>query len=116
MRQSGGFCSHNALCCFSASVCCCLFRYDLVRKLLDTPSCNGAGITHVSFLDYGQVIRATHFLVLNCTKQLKRVVIILLTSLEVCVIIASGQRFTYDFHSVSAGNIWISEMFIVCIV
>jgi len=33
------FCRHNPLYCFSASVyCCCLFLYDSVRKLLDTPS------------------------------------------------------------------------------
>jgi hypothetical protein len=35
MCQSSEFCRHNPLCCFSTSVCCCLFRYDSVRKLLD---------------------------------------------------------------------------------
>jgi hypothetical protein len=29
VSQSNEFCSHNALCCFSARVCCCLFRYRL---------------------------------------------------------------------------------------
>jgi len=39
VSQSSEFCRHNPLCCFSTSVyLCCLFRYDLVRKLLDTPS------------------------------------------------------------------------------
>jgi hypothetical protein len=42
MSQSSEFCRHNPLCCFSPSVycccCCCCFRYDSVRKLLDTPS------------------------------------------------------------------------------
>jgi hypothetical protein len=37
VSQSSEFCHHNPLCCFSASVYCCLFRYDPVRKLLDTP-------------------------------------------------------------------------------
>jgi hypothetical protein len=34
------FCHHNPLCCFSTTVYCCkcIFRYDLVRKILDTPS------------------------------------------------------------------------------
>jgi hypothetical protein len=37
VSQSCEFCCHNHLCCFSTSVyCCCLFRYDLVRELLDT--------------------------------------------------------------------------------
>jgi len=38
MSQSSEFDRYNTLCCFSMSVCCCLFRYDSVRKLLDTPS------------------------------------------------------------------------------
>jgi hypothetical protein len=38
MSQSSEFCHHNPLCCFSMSVYCCLFRYDSVWKLLDTPS------------------------------------------------------------------------------
>jgi hypothetical protein len=39
--QYSEFCRHNPLCCFSTSVYyCCLFRYDSVRKLLDTPSYN----------------------------------------------------------------------------
>jgi len=38
VSQSSEFCRHNPLCCFSTSVYCCLFRYDSVRKLLDTPS------------------------------------------------------------------------------
>jgi hypothetical protein len=40
MSQSGEFYRHNPLCCFSTSVYCCkhIFRYDSVRKLLDTPS------------------------------------------------------------------------------
>jgi hypothetical protein len=40
MNQSGAFCRRNPLCCFSTSVYCCkrIFRYDSVRKLLDTPS------------------------------------------------------------------------------
>jgi hypothetical protein len=40
VRQSSEFCRHNPLCCFSASVHRCKrkFRYDSVRKLLDTPS------------------------------------------------------------------------------
>jgi len=40
MSQSSEFCRHNPLCCSSASVYCCrrIFRYDSVRKLLDTPS------------------------------------------------------------------------------
>jgi len=39
VSQSSEFCRHNPLCCFSTCVhCCCLFRYDSVRKLLDTPS------------------------------------------------------------------------------
>jgi hypothetical protein len=38
VSQSSEFCRHNTLCCFSKSVycCCCLFRYDSVRKLSDT--------------------------------------------------------------------------------
>jgi len=37
--QSNEFCRHDPLCCFSTSVYCCkpVFRYDSVRKLLDTP-------------------------------------------------------------------------------
>jgi hypothetical protein len=40
MSQSSEFCRHNPLCCFSTTVYCCkrTFRYDSVRKLLDTPS------------------------------------------------------------------------------
>jgi hypothetical protein len=41
VSQSSEFCRHNPLCCFSTSgccCCCCWFRYDSVRKLLDTPS------------------------------------------------------------------------------
>jgi hypothetical protein len=39
VSQSSEFCRHNPLCCFSTSVYfCCLFRYNSVRKLLDTPS------------------------------------------------------------------------------
>jgi len=39
VSQSSEFCCHNPLCCFSTSVYCCyLFRYDSVRKLLDTHS------------------------------------------------------------------------------
>jgi hypothetical protein len=40
MSQSSEFCRHNPLCCYSASVYCYkrIFRYDSVRKLLDTPS------------------------------------------------------------------------------
>jgi hypothetical protein len=39
VSQSSEFCCHNPLCCYSTSVCCCcLFRYDSVRKFLDTPS------------------------------------------------------------------------------
>jgi hypothetical protein len=36
------FCRHNPLCCFSTNVCCCkrIFRYESVRKFLDTPSYN----------------------------------------------------------------------------
>jgi hypothetical protein len=42
VSQSSEFCRHNPLCCFSTIVyfCCCLFRYDSVRKLLDIPSYN----------------------------------------------------------------------------
>jgi hypothetical protein len=29
VSQSSEFCRHNPLCCFSTSVCCCLFRYRL---------------------------------------------------------------------------------------
>jgi len=29
VSQSSEFCRHNPLCCFSMSVCCCLFRYQL---------------------------------------------------------------------------------------
>jgi len=29
VSQSSEFCRHNPLCCFSMSVCCCLFRYRL---------------------------------------------------------------------------------------
>jgi hypothetical protein len=29
VSQSIEFCHHNSLCCFSTSVCCCLFRYRL---------------------------------------------------------------------------------------
>jgi hypothetical protein len=29
VSQSKEFCLHNPLCCFSTSVCCCLFRYRL---------------------------------------------------------------------------------------
>jgi hypothetical protein len=36
VSQSSKSCRHNTLYCFS-SVCCCLFCYDSVRKLLDTP-------------------------------------------------------------------------------
>jgi hypothetical protein len=41
VSQSSEFCRHNPLCCFSTSVYCCkrIFRYDSVRKLLDTRSC-----------------------------------------------------------------------------
>jgi hypothetical protein len=39
VSQSSEFCRHNPLCCFSTCVYyCCLFCYDSVRKLLDTPS------------------------------------------------------------------------------
>jgi len=40
VSQSSEFCRHNTFCCFWTSVCCCkgIFRYDSVRKLLDTPS------------------------------------------------------------------------------
>jgi hypothetical protein len=40
MSQSSEFCHHNPLCCFSTCVCCCkcIFCYDSVWKLLDTPS------------------------------------------------------------------------------
>jgi hypothetical protein len=38
VSQSSEFCRHNALCCFSTSVYCCLFRCDSVRELLDTLS------------------------------------------------------------------------------
>jgi len=40
VSQSSEFCRHNPLCYFLMSVycCSCLFRYNLVRKLLDTPS------------------------------------------------------------------------------
>jgi hypothetical protein len=40
VSQSRKFCRHNPLCCVSTSVYCCkrIFRYDSVRKLLDTPS------------------------------------------------------------------------------
>jgi len=37
VSQSSEFCRHNPLCWFSTSVCCCLFCYDSVRKLLDIP-------------------------------------------------------------------------------
>jgi len=37
VSQFSEFCRHNPLCCFSTCVCC-LFRYDSVRKLLDTTS------------------------------------------------------------------------------
>jgi len=29
VSQSSEFCRHNPLCCFSMSVCCCLFCYRL---------------------------------------------------------------------------------------
>jgi hypothetical protein len=38
VSRSNQFCRHNHLCYFSASVYCCSFRHDLVRKLSDTPS------------------------------------------------------------------------------
>jgi uncharacterized membrane protein YjjB (DUF3815 family) len=40
VSQSSEFCRHNPLCCFSRSVYFCkrIFRYESVRKLLDTPS------------------------------------------------------------------------------
>jgi hypothetical protein len=38
MSQYNEFCRHNPSYYFSMRVCCCLFRYDSVRKLLDTPS------------------------------------------------------------------------------
>jgi hypothetical protein len=40
VSQSSEFCHHNPLCCFPTSVYCfyCLFSFDSVRKLLDTPS------------------------------------------------------------------------------
>jgi hypothetical protein len=40
VSQSSEFCRHNPLCCFPTSVYFCksIFRYDSVRKLLDTPS------------------------------------------------------------------------------
>jgi len=42
VSQSSEFCSHNPLCCFWTSVYCrCLFRYDSVREILDTPSYGG---------------------------------------------------------------------------
>jgi len=37
VSQSSEFCRHNPLCCLLTSVCCCLFRYDSDRKLLDKP-------------------------------------------------------------------------------
>jgi hypothetical protein len=45
VSQSSEFCCHNPLCCFSTSVYCCkrIFRYDLVRKFLDTPSYEDGG-------------------------------------------------------------------------
>jgi hypothetical protein len=40
VSQSSEFCLHKTLCCVSTGVYCCkgIFRYDSVRKLLDTPS------------------------------------------------------------------------------
>jgi hypothetical protein len=39
VSRSSEFFRHNPFCCFSTSVSfCCLFRYDSVRKLLDTSS------------------------------------------------------------------------------
>jgi hypothetical protein len=38
VSQLSEFCRYNPLCYFSTSVYCCLYRYDSVRKLLDTPS------------------------------------------------------------------------------
>jgi len=40
VSQSGEFCCHGPLCCFSTSITKgkFIFRYDSVRKLLDTPS------------------------------------------------------------------------------
>jgi hypothetical protein len=40
VSESSEYCHSNPLCCFSMSVYCCkhIFRYDLVRELLDTPS------------------------------------------------------------------------------
>jgi hypothetical protein len=44
VSQSSEFCGHNPLYCFSTSVYhCCLFRYDSVRELLDTPSYEQTG-------------------------------------------------------------------------
>jgi hypothetical protein len=40
VSQSSEFCRHNSLCCFTTSIHCFerIFRYDSVRKLLDTLS------------------------------------------------------------------------------
>jgi hypothetical protein len=50
MSQSSEFCRHKPLWCLPTSVycCCCLFRYDSVRKLLD--------ITWYTTLDIGQPV------------------------------------------------------------
>jgi len=53
VSQSSGFYCHNPLCCFSKSVYCCLFRYDSVRRLLDTLSYNMDVIFHGCYWWWG---------------------------------------------------------------
>jgi len=49
MSQSSNFCRYNPLCCFSTSNTKdkSIYRYDLVRKRLDTPSYQLASLCRV---------------------------------------------------------------------
>jgi hypothetical protein len=80
VQPSATRCScHNPSCCFSTSVYCCLFRYDSVQKLLDTPSyiiqvCNENEITN-------ERIFLNNFVFLHC---IPRLLLIYLSKLFMC--------------------------------
>jgi hypothetical protein len=54
VSQSSEFCHHNPLCCFSTSVYCCLFRYQLSPETFGyTPYVNFAASSNASDLYSG---------------------------------------------------------------
>jgi hypothetical protein len=47
VSQSSEFSCHNLLCCFSKSVCCCLFRYRLSPEIFGYTLVFGSGNWHI---------------------------------------------------------------------